>query len=185
MNLIDKLHAQRVRLGLTQQSVAQAMGTTQSALSRAESDGNPTQDFLQRYRAALVELGKRKGVDGVDAQAMDAYDAAALRAVAEHLTHALSDAGVASSGDVLRQNRVRFNSLILEITLAGRAVDDVPRSARNEVMGAENQKVLEDLVNQCSRRYDTIDAMTLHTTVLERVPELLDALRPYVDAPAE
>lgn len=32
------------------------MGTTQSALSRAERGGNPTQDFLQRYDDALRSL---------------------------------------------------------------------------------------------------------------------------------
>lgn len=53
MSMIEKLKAERVKHGLSQQDVAQVMGTTQSALSRAERDGNPTQDFLQRYANAL------------------------------------------------------------------------------------------------------------------------------------
>lgn len=56
MSMIEKLKAERVKHGLSQQDVAQAMGTTQSALSRAERDGNPTQDFLQRYADALRML---------------------------------------------------------------------------------------------------------------------------------
>lgn len=56
MSMIEKLKVERVKHGLSQQDVAQAMGTTQSALSRAERDGNPTQDFLQRYADALRKL---------------------------------------------------------------------------------------------------------------------------------
>lgn len=53
MSLIDELREERIRNGLSQTDIAEAMGTTQSALSRAEHGGNPTQDFLQRYRIAL------------------------------------------------------------------------------------------------------------------------------------
>ncbi|OZG69337.1 nucleotidyltransferase domain-containing protein [Bifidobacterium eulemuris] len=53
MKMIDELKDERVRLGLSQKAVAEAMGTTQSAVSRAERVGNPTQDFLQRYKKAL------------------------------------------------------------------------------------------------------------------------------------
>lgn len=48
--------------GLSQQAVAEAMGTTQSALSRAEHVGNPTQDFLQRYDEALRKLMRSDSV---------------------------------------------------------------------------------------------------------------------------
>ena len=53
MRIIDELKEERIRLGLNQRTVAEAMGTSQSALSRAERNGNPTQDFLQRYQRAL------------------------------------------------------------------------------------------------------------------------------------
>ena len=53
MAMIDDLKQERIRRGLSQAAVAHAMGTTQSALSRAEHGGNPTQDFLQRYQEAL------------------------------------------------------------------------------------------------------------------------------------
>ena len=53
MDTIDALKARRLEAGLSQQTVASRMGTTQSALSRAEHGGNPTQDFLQRYDEAL------------------------------------------------------------------------------------------------------------------------------------
>lgn len=53
MKSITELREERKRLHVTQAAVARAMGTTQSALSRAERDGNPTQDFLQRYEQAL------------------------------------------------------------------------------------------------------------------------------------
>lgn len=56
--MIENLRAERVKRGLSQQDIAQAMGTTQSALSRAERDGNPTQDFLQRYANALQSLAE-------------------------------------------------------------------------------------------------------------------------------
>lgn len=56
MDTIDALKARRLEAGLSQQTVASRMGTTQSALSRAEHGGNPTQDFLQRYDEALSGL---------------------------------------------------------------------------------------------------------------------------------
>ncbi len=56
MSIIEELRQQRSRLGLSQTQVAVTMGTTQSALSRAERGGNPTQDFLQRYSDALQAL---------------------------------------------------------------------------------------------------------------------------------
>ena len=51
--MIDDLRQERIRRGLSQAAVSHAMGTTQSAVSRAEHGGNPTQDFLQRYQKAL------------------------------------------------------------------------------------------------------------------------------------
>ncbi|MGN0108835.1 MAG: helix-turn-helix domain-containing protein [Bifidobacterium sp.] len=56
MDTINALKARRLEAGLSQQAVASRMGTTQSALSRAEHGGNPTQDFLQRYDDALSDL---------------------------------------------------------------------------------------------------------------------------------
>lgn len=53
MAMIDDLRQERIRRGLSQAAVSHAMGTTQSAVSRAEHGGNPTQDFLQRYQKAL------------------------------------------------------------------------------------------------------------------------------------
>lgn len=55
MSIIEELKDERIRRGLTQRAIAEAMGTTQSALSRAERNGNPTQDFLERYRSALQQ----------------------------------------------------------------------------------------------------------------------------------
>ena len=56
MKTIDELRDERLRARISQGSVARLMGTTQSALSRAEREGNPTQDFLQRYERALAAL---------------------------------------------------------------------------------------------------------------------------------
>lgn len=56
MSMIEELKQRRLQLKLSQDQVAATMGTTQSALSRAERDGNPTQDFLQRYDDALRSL---------------------------------------------------------------------------------------------------------------------------------
>ena len=56
MRMIEELKQQRLQLKLSQDQVAATMGTTQSALSRAERGGNPTQDFLQRYDDALRSL---------------------------------------------------------------------------------------------------------------------------------
>lgn len=53
MKSITELREERQRRRLSQTDAARIMGTTQSALSRAERDGNPTQDFLQRYERAL------------------------------------------------------------------------------------------------------------------------------------
>lgn len=62
MDTIDALKARRLQAGLSQQAVASRMGTTQSALSRAEHGGNPTQDFLQRYDDALSCLTTKSGI---------------------------------------------------------------------------------------------------------------------------
>lgn len=56
MSMIEELKQRRLQLKLSQDQVAATMGTTQSALSRAERGGNPTQDFLQRYDDALRSL---------------------------------------------------------------------------------------------------------------------------------
>lgn len=56
MSMIEELKQRRLQLKLSQDQVAATMGTTQSALSRAERGGNPTQDFLQRYDDALHSL---------------------------------------------------------------------------------------------------------------------------------
>lgn len=54
--MIEDLKQRRLQLKLSQNQVAATMHTTQSALSRAERCGNPTQDFLQRYDQALRSL---------------------------------------------------------------------------------------------------------------------------------
>ena len=56
MSMIEELKQRRLQLKLSQDQVAATMGTTQSALSRAERGGNPTQDFMQRYDDALRSL---------------------------------------------------------------------------------------------------------------------------------
>lgn len=56
MSMIEDLKQRRIQLQLSQNQVAATMHTTQSALSRAERGGNPTQDFLQRYDQALRSL---------------------------------------------------------------------------------------------------------------------------------
>ena len=61
MSMIEELKQRRLELGLSQGQVAAMMGTTQSALSRADRGGNPTQDFLQRSDDALRSLAKETG----------------------------------------------------------------------------------------------------------------------------
>ena len=62
MSMIEELKQRRLELGLSQGQVAAMMGTTQSALSRAERGGNPTQDFLQRYDDALRSHARKQAV---------------------------------------------------------------------------------------------------------------------------
>ena len=73
MSIIEELRQQRSRLGLSQTQVAATMGTTQSALSRAERGGNPTQDFLQRYSDALQALAS--ATDGAAKNSTDTTNA--------------------------------------------------------------------------------------------------------------
>ena len=47
--LIQRRHA----LGLTQQEIAERMGTSQSAVARAERTGHATDAFLERYEKVL------------------------------------------------------------------------------------------------------------------------------------
>ena len=62
MTYIDELKDERISRGISQKAIAEAMGTTQSAVSRAEHEGNPRQDFLMRYRNALREIGASESV---------------------------------------------------------------------------------------------------------------------------
>ncbi len=80
MSIIEELRQQRSRLGLSQTQVAATMGTTQSALSRAERGGNPTQDFLQRYSDALQALAS--ATDGAAKNSTDTTNADTTNATA-------------------------------------------------------------------------------------------------------
>ncbi|OZG63442.1 nucleotidyltransferase [Bifidobacterium lemurum] len=62
MTYIDELKDERIRRGISQKDIAEAMGTTQSAVSRAEREGNPRQDFLRRYQNALRQVGATDSV---------------------------------------------------------------------------------------------------------------------------
>ena len=57
MESIAELDGRRAALSFSQKSVAEAMGVSAPVVSRAVR-GNPTQEFLGRYRAALDELSR-------------------------------------------------------------------------------------------------------------------------------
>ncbi len=66
--VVNELIAARARAGLTQEAVAQRMGTTKSAVSRLESSGKhtPSVGTLQRYAKAVgcelkIELVPKAG----------------------------------------------------------------------------------------------------------------------------
>ncbi len=86
MSIIEELRQQRSRLGLSQTQVAATMGTTQSALSRAERGGNPTQDFLQRYSDALQALAS--ATDGAAKNSTDTTNADTTDETDNHRTNA-------------------------------------------------------------------------------------------------
>ena len=86
MSIIEELRQQRSRLGLSQTHVAATMGTTQSALSRAERGGNPTQDFLQRYSDALQALAS--ATDGAAKNSTDTTNADTTDEADNHRTNA-------------------------------------------------------------------------------------------------
>ena len=59
-DLVVEVACERARIGLTQQQLADALGTTQSVISRFENLGRkPSLDFLDRVASAL---GHRLGV---------------------------------------------------------------------------------------------------------------------------
>ncbi|PLS29225.1 nucleotidyltransferase domain-containing protein [Bifidobacterium parmae] len=86
MKSIAELREERRRLHVTQGAVAKAMGTTQSALSRAEREGNPTQDFLQRYEQALDALASPLTPITASLTGMDVPNIASIRAAVARLT---------------------------------------------------------------------------------------------------
>lgn len=90
MRTIGELRNERIRLGVTQRAVAEAMGTTQSALSRAERDGNPTQTFLERYERAL---NARAGTHARAFHAESVPEIATLRVIAAEIAqrHGVQD----------------------------------------------------------------------------------------------
>lgn len=64
MQAIDELNEVRRRLGFSQKLVADSMGVSAPVLSRA-SKGNPTQEFLQRYRNALDDISRSTTVEQI------------------------------------------------------------------------------------------------------------------------
>ena len=57
METIRQLDETRRRLGFSQKTIAESMGVSAPVLSRA-TQGNPTQNFTQRYRDALDAVSK-------------------------------------------------------------------------------------------------------------------------------
>lgn len=108
-------------------------------------------------------------------------DQTTLIRLLEHLDYAVEDASAAHSADELYADRMRFNSVVEELTqvqeCAKRLSDDcratMPDLPWNELRALRNILVHE---------YDSIDADSLYATATRDAPELAERLRPIIDA---
>lgn len=99
----------------------------------------------------------------------------------EHLDYAIDDASAAHTSDELYADRMRFNSVIEEMTQVqecARRLSDDFRSATPELPWNE----LRGLRNILVHEYDGIDVEALYATATRDAPALAERLRPYVDA---
>lgn len=170
MNLIDKLRQQRIRLGLSQQAVAQAMGTTQSALARAERGGNPTQNFLQRYREALVELGGESSVQPSKKQMR--IDAVALKQLIVHLKHLERDVEQYDSAD-LESKRVCANSAAMELVLAQQQAKMMSDAAKSKALGTWGAWLAKTSGQWVSER-ENLDEQAVIEDMRTTIPQIIE-----------
>lgn len=108
-------------------------------------------------------------------------DQTTLIRLLEHLDHAIEDARGAQSPDDLFANRMRFNSVAMEMTQAqecARRLSESCRQSMPDLPWAELRALRNVLVHD----YDEIDVESLYDTVMHDVPELTAQLHPIVDA---
>ncbi|WP_240539262.1 HepT-like ribonuclease domain-containing protein [Bifidobacterium sp. SO1] len=108
-------------------------------------------------------------------------DQTTLIRLLEHLDHAIEDAGAATSADELFADRMRFNSVAMEMTQVqecARSLSDGYRETMPDLPWNELRALRNVLVHE----YDEIDAESLYDTVTHDAPQLAARLRPAVDA---
>ncbi|WP_101621885.1 DUF86 domain-containing protein [Bifidobacterium parmae] len=108
-------------------------------------------------------------------------DQTTLIRLLEHLDYAIEDASAARSADELYAERMRFNSVVEELTqvqeCAKRLSDDC-RFAMPDLPWNELRALRNILVHE----YDSIDADSLYVTATRDAPALAERLRPIIDA---
>ncbi|MBT1169746.1 HepT-like ribonuclease domain-containing protein [Bifidobacterium sp. SO4] len=108
-------------------------------------------------------------------------DQTTLIRLLEHLNHAIEDARGTQSPDDLFADRMRFNSVAMEMTQAqecARRLSGSCRQSMPDLPWAELRALRNVLVHD----YDEIDVESLYDTVMHDASELAARLRPIVDA---
>ncbi|RSX56695.1 DUF86 domain-containing protein [Bifidobacterium samirii] len=108
-------------------------------------------------------------------------DETTLIRLAEHLDNAIADAAGVESADALFADRLRFNSVAMEMTQAqecARRLSDDFRAMMPDLPWSE----LRALRNVIVHEYDAIDSDVLYATVTMDAPRLASALRPMVES---
>ncbi|MBW3090265.1 DUF86 domain-containing protein [Bifidobacterium miconisargentati] len=108
-------------------------------------------------------------------------DQTTLIRLLEHLDHAIEDAQGAQSPDDLFADRMRFNSVAMEMTQAQECARRLSGSCRQSMPNLPWAE-LRALRNVLVHDYDEIDVESLYDTVMHDAPELTARLRPIVDA---
>ncbi|WP_258175674.1 HepT-like ribonuclease domain-containing protein [Bifidobacterium callitrichos] len=108
-------------------------------------------------------------------------DQTTLVRLLEHLDHAVEDASATHSPDDLFADRVRFNSVAMEMTQAQECARRLSEDYRR-IMPNLPWAELRALRNALVHDYDEIDVESLYDTVTQDVPALATRLRPVVEA---
>ncbi len=126
-NLVLEIACERARLGISQQELAAAVGTTQSAISRFENLGRkPSLSFLERLASALGHklfvtiFGEYQMHLGIDQREFIAQEASFLKESTQKVAQLVLDEGLRVLDDRIHWRRITLESSTVD-------VDDPPQ----------------------------------------------------------
>ncbi|KFI91673.1 putative toxin-antitoxin system, antitoxin component [Bifidobacterium saguini DSM 23967] len=108
-------------------------------------------------------------------------DQSTLIRLLDHLINAINDIGDIPSSAALEDNRIRFNSVAMEMAQVQECARKLSDSFRSTMPNLPWNE-LRALRNVIVHDYDEIDVESLYDTVTKDAPHLVAQLQPLVDA---